>query len=156
MKFKAFTILETIITLVISSLIISFVYQIYSTVSQQFRHYERLQGETINFNQFNTVFTKDVSLCQYIQSVTSNEIRLKFSNKDVEYFFEDHYVVRHGKYKDTFKVNVNTINWQPWSGKTKIASETIRLKTTVSGRSILVFEKKQIDIATGINNEFAE
>lgn len=156
MKVKAFTILETIITLVVSSLIIAFVYQIYSTVSLQFKQYEGLQNEAINFDQFNTVFTRDVNLCQYIEHVTDHTVRLKFSKKSITYHFENTYTIRHGEHKDTFNVKVHATEWQPWSGNTQRATETLTLKTIVSDRHIDIFEHKPIDIATRINNQFAE
>lgn len=154
LQFSAFTILEAVITLVISGIIIAFVYQIYNTISFQFKQYSETQKMVIDFNQFSTVFTRDMSLCQKIESASNNNILLKFPENDVTYTFEKEYAIRKGVLSDTFNVFIKSVVRNKANGTTKQSSETIRLNTEMLGRAFVIFEKKPLDLATLINNKF--
>lgn len=150
----AFTIMETVITLVVSSIIIAIVYQVYIIVSLQFRGYQNEQMIVLEYNQLNTLFTRDITTCQKILEVNDQGVHLKFPNKDIKYQFLKGLVIREGIYKDTFALNVKDVDWNSWSEENTLKSESIKIQIELLGRDLEIFESKPVEISTVIEKTF--
>ncbi len=151
---SAFTIMETVITLVVSSIIIGVVYQVYLIVSLQFRSYQNDQRIVLEYSQLNTLFTRDFTTCQKILEVNNQEIHLKFPGKDIRYHFLKGQVIREGVYKDTFALNVKDVDWNSWSKENPLKIESITIQTELLGRDLEIFESKPVEISTVIEKTF--
>lgn len=150
---KAFTILELVIGLVISSIVISMVYVIYENISKQMIEYSLQQEELMEYNQFQSILFKDIKLAKELVIIDQKHIRLDMQSKQIDYFFYRDNIVRKSNAKETFNLKVLGVEF---NNREKVLEEqqTIKLKTSLLGQEIIVFEEKPISRAKQINNYF--
>jgi len=152
-KLEAFTVMELVIGLAISSIIISMVYLIYSNISKQVIEYSVQQDELMEYNQFQNVLSADIRLCKQLIAIDKMSLRLAMADEKIHYFFEKEYSIRKGKTQDTFRIQVKNMEL---SSKDRVEEDyqMVRLKTTLLGQEIIVFEEKKISLAERLNNYF--
>jgi len=150
---RAFTVLEAVVTLAVSAIVIALVYQIYVTLSMQFRNYERDQMQVFQFQQFQQLVAEDVKSSSKIESVDEDGLLLHFVDSEIEYAFAKAYTIRISKTRDTFPVVITNAIWTR-STKSYENFESLHLETNLLGNNFSIFEEKQIDLATRINNRF--
>ena len=110
-KLKAFTLIELLIGLIISSLVISFSYLCYGIVFEQFESYKTTKHEIYEGMQINTLLERDLDNA-HIAYYSAPSLTLINENKaDLKYHFDKAFIVRNnGEEKDTFNLKVNKTN----------------------------------------------
>ncbi|WP_132066316.1 PulJ/GspJ family protein, partial [Aquimarina spinulae] len=93
-RLQAFTMLELVIGMVISSLVITMVYVIYDNLSRQVVVYADQQDDLMTYNQFQNLFSKDVQLSTSIDIDDDKHIVLESANKEIHYFFKTEKIIR--------------------------------------------------------------
>jgi prepilin-type N-terminal cleavage/methylation domain-containing protein len=104
-KFKAFTLVELLVGMIISALVISFCYSAYTIIYKQFLNYKNIKTQLVNAMQLNTILTTDFITSE---SVFYNEDKLVLNSLDKSfliYSFNDGYILRtQNETTDTFKL----------------------------------------------------
>lgn len=150
---KAFTLLEMIIGLTISSIIIAMVYLIYSNISRQMVSYTQQQNELMEYNQFQNVWSREIQLAKRINAETLREIRLELNKQHIEYRLEESQIIRESKTVDTFDIPVKEVTITLKQGK-KVDHQIFIIKTELLGQEMTIFEEKQLTVAQKINEYF--
>lgn len=142
--------MEMMVGLVISSLVISMVYIIYENISKQVSQYYSDQNELMEYNQFQSLFSKDIRLAKGLQIINDNQIIVDLFSEKATYFFEKDYILRKTKVLDTFHIKVVALEV---GRKDEITSKNknIRLKTELLDQEIIIFEEKEIALAERLN-----
>lgn len=111
-KIRAFTLLELLIGMIISSIVIGFCYLSYSIIYKQYMSYKILKLEIVETIQFNSILNSD-----FIKAETvvfgDNKLILNSTNRSsLQYDLMDNYILRKdGEVTDTF--NLSAINVLP-------------------------------------------
>lgn len=152
-KLPAFTMLELMIGMVISSLIITMVYYIYDNLSKQVVMYTRQQNDLALYNQFQSFLSKDIRLSNTI-AITDNSVALMHYNKEIKYtFLKDKIIRKAEKTIDTFGIKVLGVTLNE-TEKIEERYQFVKLKLNVIGTTIDFFESKEISLASRINKHF--
>lgn len=137
-KVKAFTIAETLINILILSIISAMLYIFLTTMNKQFSLFERRKLATLDYQVFTGSFSTDMYNCNSIKFQDSEKkLELTYYNGDqVNYYFSNHTVKREMNreeaYFDVYLVdytfetlenNPNYINYAQL--KLKILTDTI-------------------------------
>ena len=92
---KAYTILETVITLVLIGIIVSVVYVTYGFISQNMQNYVAMETENFKLNNFKTILEEDFFKSEKVTAFNDNKIRVQFYNEtNVEYQYDGRYLIR--------------------------------------------------------------
>ena len=107
---NAFTIIEVIVSLLISSIVISLAYTIFINSETYFENIKRQSSYSIQYIDFYSVLKKDINRSNSI-AFKNNELILKFDNDQVIYILEDEYVEREvlNKRTNTFDIVIKDI-----------------------------------------------
>jgi prepilin-type N-terminal cleavage/methylation domain-containing protein len=109
-KIHAFTLLESLITLILISIIIALSYALIDLIGRQLSLFEKENNEILEYNLFNSTFINDINNAQGF-SVDENHVHLDYYNKaHIDYYiFDDAIVRRQDTYESSFKIH--TINF---------------------------------------------
>ena len=118
MKLKAFTLLEIMISLLISGIVISAVYSGYVFTHQQFLKFTGIKTEIRNYFELSEVLNREFENAKKVTTKRNREIEIELINKTINYSFETDYIVREiikENQTDTFffavsDVEINVIN----------------------------------------------
>lgn len=101
---KAFTLMELLVGMIISSLVIVFSYGAYELIYKQFLMYKSVKSKVVETTQFTTVLTTDFSNAQTVR-FANNTIDLQLDNNTICYKLLDSVVVREfQEVSDTFQL----------------------------------------------------
>ena len=104
-KLKAFTLMELLIGMIISSIVISFCYMSYSMIYKQYMNYKAVKVELVEALELNSVLNSDISKAEKIVFDNNKLILIKEENKSFEYNFLEKYILRKtGEVVDTFNL----------------------------------------------------
>jgi prepilin-type N-terminal cleavage/methylation domain-containing protein len=105
-KIPAFTLMELLIGMIISSIVIGFGYATYSLIYKQYLGYKDVKEKIVELTQLDHVLRTDLITAEII---SFNDNKLFLSGKDfkiVQYHFQDSLIVRTAnEVKDTFQVS---------------------------------------------------
>lgn len=106
-QLKGFTILETLISLMLMSIIISLVYALLNLVNKQMSLFETENFQIIQYNLFNRTIKTDIGNANDFE-INKNHLVLKYYNgSKINYTINGNYILRQNQTaKDTFKVKV--------------------------------------------------
>ncbi len=153
---KAFTILELVIGMVVSSLVISMVYSIYDNISRQMIQYKNQQDELMEYNQFQSIFHKDIKWSNEIVTMDSEKIALRGTSDTIVYNFLDNAIIRKATASlDTFGIRVINVTYPDKEEGVK-NYEIIELTTRLLNNDVTIFESKRNTLATRINTHFSK
>lgn len=104
-KIRAFTLLELLIGMIISSIVIGFCYMSYSIIYKQYMSYKILKLEIVETIQFNSILNADFISAETIL-FDENILILNSTNRSqLQYDFNDNNILRKdGEVTDTFKL----------------------------------------------------
>lgn len=107
---RAFTLMELLIGMIISSIVISFGYGAYSLIYKQFLSYKKVKKEIVDVMQLNSILHTDLAKAELI---SFNENKLTIDRKDdlpLLYDFNDSIILRKDiDVIDTFKIAASTV-----------------------------------------------
>jgi hypothetical protein len=118
-KVNSFSLIETLVVMVLSSLIVSIIYFSYYTVS---KYQMNLSSRLIDFNDKSELYfllKKDFDRSKKIEAIDEESLRCNIERKGVEiqYIFSSSYIVRMQDGRvDTFKCNIDKPVFL-WRGK---------------------------------------
>lgn len=109
-KVRAFTLLELLIGMIISSIVIGFCYMSYSIIYNQYMSYKILKLEIVETIQFNSILNADFISAETIL-FNENILILNSTNRSqLQYDFKDSHILRKdGEVTDTFKLIATNI-----------------------------------------------
>ena len=105
-KIRAFTLLELLIGMIISSIVIGFCYMSYSIIYKQYRSYKILKLEMVETIQFNSILNSDFIKAETVV-FEGNKLIFNSANRSALYYdFMDNFILRKdGEVTDTFKLS---------------------------------------------------
>ena len=104
-KIPAFTLLESLITLMLISIIIALSYTIINLMGKQLSLFEKENTQILEYNLFNSTLINDIdNSIDY--KVEDNQLSLKFyDNTSIDYYIKNNMILRdNGINKDTFNI----------------------------------------------------
>jgi prepilin-type N-terminal cleavage/methylation domain-containing protein len=109
-KLSAFTLIELLIGMIISSIVIGFGYAAYSLIYKQYLSYKQVKEKVVEITLFKQVLSTDMQQAAII-SFSENTLSLLNKNKNpLEYHFYDDFIVRKEKeLSDTFKISASNV-----------------------------------------------
>lgn len=108
-KLKAFTLMELLVGMVISSIVIAFGYSAYALIYKQYVSYKSVKTTVVETMQLHTTMSNDFNNAECI-TFGENKLKLSGSNKLLMYNFIDSLVIRGDQeMSDTFKLAANDI-----------------------------------------------
>lgn len=104
------------------------------------------------FNQFKQLFSADVALAKSIEQTGNRSLSLNFSDKQYTYKFLSNAVIRtrENKLKDTLTLAIIDFDFNTESS----TSQKIVLNTKLMNETVQLFEAKEIELATQINDRY--
>lgn len=104
-KLQAFTLMELLVGMIISSIVIGFGYGVYSLMYKQYSSYKIVKREVVGAMQLNSVINNDFSNAEII-SFSDNKLTINRHNKlPLQYDFSDSLILRKdNEITDTFKI----------------------------------------------------
>lgn len=104
-KVKAITVLEVMISLIISSLVISLSYQSFQLIRQMHSTYSKKREVEESFLSFDKIFSKDFEKASLVLSDGNRKIICVLGGREIQYYFYQDYILREsGGISDTFQV----------------------------------------------------
>jgi Tfp pilus assembly protein PilW len=106
-KIKAFTLLDLLVGMIISSLVIGFCFMSYFIIYKQYLNYRTTKQVISDVVLLNTVISSDFIRSNKITTGNENELILDNETKQViNYHFTPEFIIRQtGETVDTFKIN---------------------------------------------------
>jgi len=143
MKLSAFTLLELLIGMIISSIIITIGYSSYSIINKQFSSYKLYRTELVEIANLNSEIEKEFSDSEF---VLRNQNQLTFKHKDsreVKFEFNEHFILRNEMQAiDTFWVNNKNYTFG-FLDNSEIFVSTFSFNSNLIGEDVFLnFEKK--------------
>ncbi|MES2140745.1 MAG: prepilin-type N-terminal cleavage/methylation domain-containing protein [Bacteroidota bacterium] len=93
-QISAFTLLELLIGMILSSIVIGFCYTGYSIIHKQYLNYNNIKRENTNAIQLNSILNTDFVNAGYVM-YDGDKLILNSENKDqLQYEFKENYILR--------------------------------------------------------------
>jgi len=127
-KLKAFTVLELLVAMVISSLVISASYFTYDIIYKQFLNYKKVDKAVLDAITFRNVLNADFAAAKFVYK-SGNGIRIvDFDDREYKYSFSKDQIIRKvGAASDAFLLNTSEIKYK----ELEIASVRSKLLNTL-------------------------
>ncbi|WP_179008674.1 PulJ/GspJ family protein [Winogradskyella forsetii] len=153
-NFKAFTILEMVISLAIMSIIIAMVYVIFTMLSKQLYQYSDQTELVNNYNQLHTVLTRDIHNSNKID-YTDSVLTLMVNNDSLTYTYKSNRLTR--SYlggKDTFLITIKA--FQMIESQSVFNNEIKHLEVTYTmfDQDIVAVYFKDVGVSNQVNQMF--
>lgn len=146
LNIAAFSIMETIISMVITALIISIVFVLFSLLSERLFDIKNQNQSTNDLNRLSFAINKDIFENEKMIYSDSSWTFIHFNLKDtIKYQFKDSVVIRSKKeFIDTLQIKVAQMNRDSvWNKSKKTGFTKIKLSLEIDKRNVeLNFYKK--------------
>lgn len=108
-KIKAFTLLELLIGMIISTLVVGFSMMSYFIIYEQYLNYKSVKQTISDVMLMNTVIASDFTNAQTITAIDNNELNFNNENNTtIQYHFASEFITRQeDQIIDTFKIALN-------------------------------------------------
>lgn len=109
-KLRAFTLMELLVGMIISSIVIGFCYMSYSIIYKQYKSYKILKLEIVETIQLNSILNTDFINAETVLFDNDKLILNSANRSQLQYDFNDNYILRKdGEVTDTFKLSATEI-----------------------------------------------
>ncbi len=109
-QFRAFTILELLIGMILSGIVLTATFSAYRIITHQYKSYCDKSETVSEVSSFVSQLQFDFSSATTIIRVSENEIRLQSEKRTLEYSFSEKRILRNDLSKiDTFNISVSEI-----------------------------------------------
>ena len=146
MKVKGFTLLEAMVSILLSTLLVGFTFTIYKNFNQYYLIYNSQTNRLNELLHFKRQFNKDWNSALTIKSPSKTEIQFSNNLETIEYQFEDSTIVRIANTIQTFNLIPKTREFENNSDD-KVTKLSLEL---ISNRQKFVFSHFK---SYGIKNE---
>jgi prepilin-type N-terminal cleavage/methylation domain-containing protein len=139
-QFKAFTLLELLVGMILSGIVLTATFSAYHIITKQYEAYRDKTKSIAEFSFFVSQLQSDFSNATTILRISENEIRLQSEKKVLEYEFSGKEVLRNDFFRtDTFLIAVPEIETFRKSEKTNSVnqeSDELQVKINFDGKTI--------------------
>ncbi len=105
--FKGFTILETLISLILISIIIGLTYSIFNLIGKQMALLEEEYTQVLQYNLFNTTIKNDIKKSTNYKINNDQLILINYNEANINYSIKNNRILRQNNIKtDTFNINL--------------------------------------------------
>lgn len=112
-KIAAFTLMELLIGMIVSSIVITFGYMAYSLIYERFLDHKTVKMKMMETLQLNTTLANDLQKAEIISKEEDKLILVTKNGSQLQYEFDDDFIVRkQNETVDTFKVAAKNIQQQ--------------------------------------------
>lgn len=108
-KIPAFTIMEVVITMLISAIVIGITYTAFSIITRSYQSFDSKHKDMAAVLRLDELLQKDFNRAEIVLKDTDG-IALKDSSRIIKYSFNPDYVLRIGIVVDTFKVKSDSVS----------------------------------------------
>ena len=157
-KIKAYTILELLITMVVTSIIVSILYLLFLTLSQRYEAFNRNEFEVTTISLFKNTIKRDFYRSDFLL-LNTKELKCIRNGEAVIYSFGEKFIKRKAKKNnivDTFTIKVKQIDPVFINDNKLKLLKRIALKVDFLGREIGVHLSKDYASDILINQKFAD
>lgn len=107
-RIKAFTMLEALISLILTGIIIALSYSLFALVNKQMALFEKENMSIIEYNLFNSTLANDINNSNNFEYQDNELVLENYAKPQVTYRFETNYIIRalEGHKQDSFKLQV--------------------------------------------------
>ena len=120
-KLKAFTVLELLVAMVISSLVISASYFAYDIVYKQFLNFKQVDRNVLDALTLINVLNNDIAGGEYLVKASEGVRIVDFEGVEHDYFFGDDMIVRTvGASTDTFYLGTAELEYHQMIGESVV------------------------------------
>ncbi len=145
LRTRAFTLIELVVVMVITSIITTAAYFAYRSASARLIFFEHTSQQNVDLSSINTLLNKDFFDCVSISPVSSRRIVFNSLLNPVEYIFEEDVIYRKKALAvDTFNVITEAIETIPLTDNALFADGLI-IKLKSQGREYTLAFQKQYD-----------
>lgn len=147
LNIAAFSIMETIISMVITALIISIVFVLFSILTEKLFDIKKQNQSTNDLNRLSFAINKDIFENEKMSYSDSSWTFVSFNLQDtVKYQFKDSVVIRSKKeFIDTLRINVIQMNRDSvWSKSKKTGFTKIKLSLEIDKRNTELYFYKRV------------
>lgn len=133
-KIRAITVLEVMISLIISSIVISLAYQSFQIIKQINIKYSDTRSNEESFLAFDKVFAKDFQFSEAVSWKGNNVISCNLAEREILYHFNEAEIIREiNGITDTFFVKNDTgFNFLPVQGISEAPLiESVEMETVI-------------------------
>lgn len=154
MKIKAFTILESLISLILLGIIIGLVFTLLNLINKQVVQFNGNNSDELNYNFFDLTIQKDIYEA-YDYSISGNNLLLiNYDDSNIGYEFSNNHITRtKNAIKDTFRLKVKDYRYMP-IGKLDSQNNIVLMNIDVMGANIKANYFLYKDKAKLINDTF--
>lgn len=146
-KVRAFTLIELLAAMVISSLVMSAAYFAYNSLTKSFLDFKKHTNNLTDATALSGILTHDINLAKTIRKNTTNDITLEMGNKKLQYEWKENFVLRStGISADTFPLAVSDMKINFLDKEQTISGglvDELKFTTIADGQQLfLSFDKK--------------
>jgi prepilin-type N-terminal cleavage/methylation domain-containing protein len=106
-KLKAFTLMELIVGLIISSVVIAMAATGFRIVQMQFVEYKKANTKVLQLSTLEFLLCKDAEECSRLEKLDDNSFAARFASKEIIYKVADASILRtQGYLTDTFNIGL--------------------------------------------------
>ncbi|WP_299883429.1 hypothetical protein [uncultured Lacinutrix sp.] len=150
-KLQAYTLIEALITIVLSSIIVVVSYTLVSTISKQLHILKQENEEELEYNLMNSALLNDFNTAE---NATFENTFLElhyYNNNIIKYNFKNDNIIRTTKVKtDTFKIKTISYSFE----ETKSNSSVLKLKLKLFNVSLDANYYANISLSNLINKKY--
>ena len=116
-KLKAFTILELLVAMVISSLVISASYLTYDIVYKQFLTFKKVDSNVLQALTFSNILNNDIATGEFVYKSNNGINVIGFDGNETTYYFGSDHIIRNvAGVIDTFSIPATNVKYGEMEG----------------------------------------
>lgn len=153
---KSFTILESLLSLILMGIIITLSYSVFNLVEKQMLQFKNENIDILQYNLFNATIKNDIYNSNSFENY-SNELELAYyDNSTINYRITNNFILRQKNEKtDTFKLQIIDYKFLQ-TNNLKPLNKTLRILIEVLGDTIHTNYYLKTDAAHTINTTYFE
>lgn len=149
-KVSGFTLLEAMVSILLSSLLVLFTFSIYSNFNQYYFIYTQQTDRLNTIVNFRKTFNNDWNNALLVKG-SDEELLLTNKEKLVRYEFQDSIVVRNGNVRTTFALIPKDVSVERELNSENVTK--IKLELENNNQSFLFSSSKNYGIQSSVNNK---
>lgn len=102
--------IEIMVAIIISGIVISTAYSVFLYTHSMFFKFTKAKSELKTYFELSSMLFQEVENSKFIERVGEREVKFEYTDKSVNYKFDDKFVVRTlQEHYDTFNIHVNEV-----------------------------------------------
>jgi len=152
-RIGAFTVMELVISLMISSIVIGIAYYSWLLVGRQFAGYNDRSQVINEYIMLNKALETDIDRAVLLRDSLSDVLCIQMKEESIQYVFNEDHVVRQGEaFADTFRLGVKNISFERVHD-TLHAIKKLKMSVSLNGEDIEMIIQKNYSAVELMNAE---